>query len=191
MTKLIAIPDRFIVTDEQFEQLAIANQELKLETTSEGVLVVMPPTGGDTGRKNMSISAQLYFWNKNTLSGYTFDSSTLFVLPSGAKRSPDASWVEKSRWEALTVEQQKSFPPLCPDFVIELKSPSDSLKSLQTKMREYMDNGAKLGWLIVPDNKTIYVYEADGSTQTLSDLIVISGGNILPGFELDLKDIFD
>ncbi len=178
MTKLIAIPERFIVTDEQFEQLALANQELLLETTSEGVLVVMPPTGGNTGRKNSDITAQLYIWNKKTKLGYTFDSSTLFVLPSGAKRSPDASWIEKSRWSALTKEQQKTFPPLCPDFVIELKSPSDSLKTLQSKMKEYIDNGAKLGWLIVPDNKTIYVYKADASIQTLSDLVVISAGNI-------------
>ncbi len=191
MTRTVVIPDHFLVTHEQFEQLALANRDLKLERTRDGELIIMTPTGEETERKNAEISGQLYVWNKQAKLGLAFNSSAAFILPNGAERSPDASWVKKFRWSALTVEQQQSVIPLCPDFVIELKSPSERLKDLQAKMREYIDNGAKLGWLIVPDNKTIYIYQKDGSVEIFENLVKLSVDTFLPEFELDLKDIFD
>ncbi|WP_293354483.1 MULTISPECIES: Uma2 family endonuclease [unclassified Microcoleus] len=132
------------LTSEQFYQLCEEHPELKLERNANGELIVMPPTGGETGKRNLTAGAQLWIWNDRTELGEAFDSSTGFTLPKGADRSPDASWVEKSRWQALTPEQKDKFIPLCPDFVIEFLSPSDSLKKTQEKMQEYMDNGALL-----------------------------------------------
>ncbi len=191
MTRTVVIPDHFLVTHEQFEQLALANRDLKLERTRDGELIIMPPTGEETERKNAEISGQLYVWNKQAQLGLAFNSSAAFILPNGAERSPDASWVKKFRWSALTVEQQQSVIPLCPDFVIELKSKGDSLKDLQDKMNEYIDNGAQLGWLIVPDTKTIYIYQKDGAVEVFQNLVKVSVDTLLPGFELDLTDIFD
>ncbi|MDJ0719651.1 MAG: Uma2 family endonuclease [Prochloraceae cyanobacterium] len=191
MTTTVVIPEHFLVTHEQFEQLALANRDLKLERTRDGELIIMPPTGEETERKNAEISGQLYVWNKQAQLGLAFNSSAAFILPNGAERSPDASWVKKFRWSALTVEQQQSVIPLCPDFVIELKSKGDSLKDLQDKMNEYIDNGAQLGWLIVPDTKTIYIYQKDGAVEVFQNLVKVSVDTLLPGFELDLTDIFD
>ncbi len=137
--------------DAEFEQIVRANPEWNFEQTAAGELVIVPPTGGTAGRKNSSLTGQLDAWVEAHLSlGESFDSNTLFVLPNGAKRMPDASWVKRDRWEALTQQQQDGYVPLCPDFVVELRPPTDSLEELQTKMREYIDNGARLGWLINP-----------------------------------------
>ena len=160
-TLLIELPKTIglYVTQEQFAALAAANRDLRLERTAHGELIVNPPTGWETGERNTSLTGQLYRWyEENENLGKAFDSSTGFILPNGATRSPDASWVSQERWEALTPEQKGTFANICPDFVVELRSSSDSLKSLQAKMREYIDNGARLGWLIDPQQRRVEIY---------------------------------
>jgi Uma2 family endonuclease len=193
--RLIALnlPDQLHlnVTPAQFADLAIANGDLRLERTATGVLIVNPPTGGESGRRNLSIAGQLGCWYEvNETLGEAFDSSTGFVLPDGAHRSPDASWVAKDRWEALTQEQREGFIPLCPDFVVELRSKTDSLKKLQEKMQEYRENGAKLGWLIDPQNQRVEIYRPNQEVEILQNPETLSGESILPGFTLSLKRIF-
>ena len=144
------------VTPEQFTALAAANSDLRLERTTKGQLIVNPPAGSESGRRNLSLSGQLYRWHENNnYPGEMFDSSTGFTLPNGAIRSPDASWVCQEKWDALTSEQKKGFAPLCPDFVVELRSETDNLTTLRQKMQEYLDNGAKLGWLINPQANSV------------------------------------
>ncbi len=150
----------------------------------------MSPTGGETGRRNLNISMQLGVWNERTGLGVAFDSSTMFQLPNGAFRSPDAAWVELSRWQALTLEEREGFCPLCPDFVIELCSPSDSLKTLREKMTEYIDNGTQLGWLIDPKSKQVEIYRPESSPKVLNAPQMLSGNPVLPDFQLNLKGIF-
>lgn len=178
------------LTDDHLLQLSSLNRDLRMERTEEGELIVMPPTGGDTGSKNSEINMQLRLWAKRDATGDTFDSSTGFRLPNGAVRSPDASWVERSRLESLTAEQRKKFIPLCPDFVVELRSPSDGLVFTQNKMQEYLDNGAKLGWLIDPERRRVYVYRPDAPTQKLDAPEKLSADPVLPGFTLDLREIW-
>ncbi len=179
------------VTPEQFQTLAIANRDLRLELTATGELIVNPPTGGETGAKNCSITGQLDRWyEKNENLGEAFDSSTGFRLPNEAIRSPDAAWVSRERYQTLTPQQRKSFLPLCPDFVIELRSDSDSLVTLQTKMKEYIDNGTKLGWLIDPQNRRVEIYRSNSDVEVLENPTELSGEDILPGFVLNLKRIF-
>jgi len=176
---------------EQFYQLCQENPDLKLERTSQGELIVMPPTGGETGKRNSTLNAQLWLWNEQTQLGEAFDSSTGFTLPNKADRAPDASWVEKSRWEALTPEEREKFIPLCPDFVIELLSPSDNLKKTQEKMQEYIANGCRLGWLINRKKREIEIYRPDQEVEILTAPQTISGENVLPGFVLNLQKIWD
>ena len=179
------------VTREQFVALAAANRDLRLERTASGHLIVNPPTGSESGKRNLSISTQLGVWYEaNDALGEAFDSSTGFELPNGANRSPDASWVRKERWESLTSEQRKGFAPLCPDFVVELRSETDSLKDLREKMQEYMGNGAQLGWLIDPKNKQVEVYRAGQAVEVLENPSTLSGEEVLPGFTLTLKRIW-
>ncbi|HEY9648095.1 MAG TPA: Uma2 family endonuclease [Chroococcidiopsis sp.] len=179
------------VTSEQFASLAAANRELRLERTAAGELIVNPPTGGETGHRNLSITGQISVWfEANETLGLAFDSSTGFELPNGANRSPDASWIRRQRWEALTAEQRKGFVPLCPDFVVELRSESDRLNDLQAKMQEYLDNGAQLGWLIDPQNKRVEIYRAGQAVEVLENPSAVSGETVLPGFTLALKRIF-
>ncbi|MBE9063549.1 Uma2 family endonuclease [cf. Phormidesmis sp. LEGE 11477] len=180
------------VTDEQFEILAVTNRELRLERTAAGELIVNPPTGWETGERNFSITAQLGAWVENHYAlGKGFESSTGFKLPNGATRSPDASWVSQERWNALSTEQkQETFAPVCPDFVVELRSDSDSLKPLQEKMREYMDNEARLGWLIDPKNKRVEIYRAGEPTEVLEAPSELSGEAVLPDFVLKLHRIW-
>lgn len=179
------------VTPEQFVALAAANRDLCLERSARGELIVNPPTGGNTGYRNLSISTQLGNWfEANDTLGKAFDSSTGFELPNGANRSPDASWVSQARWEALTPEQQDSFIPLCPDFVVELRSKTDTLKDLRSKMKEYMQNGAKLGWLIDPKNKRVEIYRRDQEVEVLENPSSLSGEMVLPGFSLSLKRVW-
>lgn len=179
------------VTQEQFEALSAANRDLQLERTSEGELIVNPPTGGESGKRNFSITGQLARWyEEHEDLGEGFNSSTGFRLPNGADRSPDASWVNRERWESLTSQQRKGFIPLCPDFVIELRSESDSLSKLRAKMQEYMNNGAKLGWLINPQNRQVEIYRPDGEIEVLKNPLELSAEDILPGFILNLRRVW-
>lgn len=179
------------VTQTQFEAIALANRDLKLERSAAGDLIVNPPTGGETGHRNIKIAYFLVKWvEEQGGSGIPFDSSTGFRLPNGADRSPDASWVSSERWEALTLEMRKGFIPLCPDFVIELRSQTDSLSKLRAKMQECRDNGARLGWLIDPKGKQVEVYRAGQPKETLEDPKVLSGEPVLPGFSLDLNRVW-
>ena len=179
------------LTEEQFYQLCQENSDLKLERNAQGELIVMPPTGGETGKSNSKVNLQLGVWNEQTQLGEVFDSSTGFTLPNKADRSPDASWVEKSRWEALTAEEREKFIPLCPDFVIEILSPSDSLKKTQEKMEEYIDNGCRLGWLIRRKNPEVYIYRPGKAVEVLKSPQTLSGEDVLPGFTLNLQRIWE
>ncbi|MEG4276038.1 Uma2 family endonuclease [Microcoleus sp. MON1_C1] len=179
------------VTPEQFEALALANPDLRLERSAQGELIVNPPTGGESSSRNLSISGQLGNWcETHEHLGEGFDSSGGFILPNGAIRSPDASWVSRTRWEALTPKQRKGFVPLCPDFVVELRSASDSLSTLQTKMREYIDNGARLGWLIDPQNRQVEIYRQQAEVEILINPAELSGEDVLPGFVLNLRRVW-
>ena len=178
-----------IVTEAEFEKIAIENQDLRLERTHTGELIIMPPTGSNTGRRNSDIIAQLVIWNKNFKLGIVFDSSTGFRLPKGSTRSPDVSWVEKSRWDSLTEEEQDGYAPICPDFAVELRSPTDNLKTLQNKMLEYLDNGLLLGWLIDPISKKIEIYRKEQDKEILNNPTTISGDPVLPDFILNLSQI--
>jgi Uma2 family endonuclease len=179
------------LTSEQFYQLCEENPDLKLERSANGELIAMPPTGGETGKRNVKVTTQLDLWNEQTELGEVFDSSTGFTLPNKADRSPDASWVEKSRWSALTPEQREKFIPLCPDFVIELVSPSDSLKKSQEKMQEYMENGCRLGWLINRKKREVEIYRPGQDVEILQSPLTLSGENVLPGFVLNLQKIWN
>lgn len=178
------------LSNADFEQIVRANPEWNFEQTAKGELVVVPPTGGTSGRKNSKLTAQLENWSSSNGLGEAFDSNTLFVLPSGAKRSPDASWVRGERWEALTQQQQDGYPPLCPDFVVELRSPTDSLEELQAKMREYMDNGARLGWLLDPQGRQVDIYRQGQQVEVLQAPLTLAGVEVMPGFVLSLERIF-
>ncbi|MDB9493983.1 Uma2 family endonuclease [Spirulina major CS-329] len=179
------------VTPEQFAALAVANRELRLERTATGELIVNPPTGGQSGKRNCHITGQLSAWSiANEQLGEAFDSSTGFILPNGANRSPDASWVRRDRWDALTPAQQEGFIPLCPDFVVELRSHSDSLNTTRAKLQEYLNNGAQLGWLIDPQNQRIEIYRPGQTIETLDHPDTISGEPTLPGFSLNLQRIW-
>lgn len=177
--------------DEQFFDFCQANKELRIERTAEGEFEIMAPTGGETGRRNLALAAQLYFWAEQDGSGTSFDSSTGYKLPNGAIRSPDVSWVKKTKLAPLTREQKQRFLPLCPDFIIELRSPSDQLKTLQDKMQEYRDNGAELGWLIDPEQKRVYEYRMDSDVRVFENSQVLMGEGLLKGFELDLGKVWE
>ncbi len=177
------------LTDDAFYALCQANPEIKFERTSSGELMIVPPTGGETGRRNSELTFQLQAWNRQSQLGVAFDSSTMFQLPNGAYRSPDAAWIVLQRWEALSIQQRVAFPPICPDFVVELRSPSDSLKALQNKMQEYRDNGANLGWLISPQTQQVEIYRQGQDKAILLSPTSLSGEEVLPGFVLDLRGI--
>jgi Uma2 family endonuclease len=178
------------VTPEQFEELRIKYDELRLELTSTGELIVMTGTGSRTGARNANLTIQLGVWATKDGSGITFDSSTTFALPNGALRSPDASWVKSERWDSLTERQQEGFAPICPDFVVELRSPTDRLTPLRTKMLEYLENGASLGWLIDTFERRVYVYQPDHELLILVNPEKVSGDPLLPGFTLDLTKLW-
>ena len=190
----ITIPQGFKITTQQFEQLANAEQIARMELTKDGELVVMSPTGGTAGRRNFNLYLDLGYWNRQAKLGEAFDSSTTFTLPNGARRSPDVSWIKLERWNQLTQTQQDGFPPIAPDFVIELVSPSDlknqRYEDLQEKMQEYLDNGVKLGWLIEPAAKTVEIYRVGKEVEVLNSPQTLSGEDILTEFILDLSDIF-
>lgn len=178
------------LSDEQFYQLCANNPDTKFERNANGEIIVMPPTGGETGRRNASLIGRFIIWNEQAKLGQVFDSSTGYKLPNGANRSPDVSWIKQERWDSLTSEQREKFIPLAPDFALELMSPSDSLVDVRVKMREYIDNGVELGWLINPEAKQVEIYRLGKDVELLDSPQSISGENILSGFILDLTDIF-
>jgi Uma2 family endonuclease len=183
--------DRAIeMSDDQFYQLCRNNPELKFERNAHGELIVMPPTGGETGRRNSNLITDVTLWNRQTRLGQVFDSSTCFKLPNGADRSPDVSWIRQDRWDGLTPEQKEKFPPICPDFVIELMSPSDTLATVRAKMQEYMDNGVKLGWLLNRKDRQVEIYRPDRAVEVLQSPGSLSGETVLPGFVLNLDMIW-
>jgi Uma2 family endonuclease len=192
---ILNIPPEVGFTDEQFYQLCIANDAWRIELTTQGELIIMPPTGGESGMRNADLTTDLNLWNRQAKLGKVFDSSTEFHLPNGAYRSPDVAWVKLERWEALTQEQRRRFPPLCPDFVIELRSETDSLNKLRSKMQEYRDNGARLGWLIDPKTPLVEIYRPGVAVETINfsfdEPQQLSGEDVLPGFVLDLSIIFN
>lgn len=180
------------LTDEQFYALAVSQPDhIKLERNSNGDIIVLTPHGAETSNRNGRLLAQLFVWtDQNEDLGLAFDSDTQFKLPNGANRSPDAAWVRREAWDALSDKERQVFPPLCPDFVVELRSPSDRLKPLQDKMQEYMDNGTRLGWLINRQDRQVEIYRAGQSKQVLNFPQNLSGEDILPGFVLDLSKIW-
>ena len=178
-------------TDEELYRIDADNEDFRIETNANGDLEIMPPPFPDTSIKNIDIDAQLWIWAKKDKSGVCFESSAKFTLPNGAKRMPDATWILKDRWFALSeTERTRKFTRIAPDFVIELRSVSDRLPILQKKMREYIENGVRLGWLIDPLKKRVHIYRADKTTQILENPKSISGENVLKGFELDLTEIW-
>ncbi|WP_377475698.1 MAG: Uma2 family endonuclease [Microcoleus anatoxicus] len=175
------------ITDDQFYQLCRENPDVKFERNAKGEIIVMSPTGGETGSYNSEINADFVIWNRQTKLGICFDSSTCFKLPSGANRSPDVSWIKQERWDALTAEEKQKFPPIAPDFVLELMSPTDSLKETQDKMQEYMNNRVKLGWLINRKTRIVEIYRQGQAVEILESLAELSGEDVLPGFVLNLQ----
>ncbi len=191
MTALtLQLPQALKFTDEEFAQLVAVNKQLRLELTVEGELIIMSPTGGETGNRNFEIYIDLGIWNRQNNLGKAFDSSTGFKLPNGAIRSPDASWVRMERWDALTPQQRKKFLPLCPDFAVELVSETDDVEDTQAKMREYLANGLRLGWLINPQVKQVEIYRPHQEVEILQSPVTLSGEDILPDFILNLQPIF-
>ncbi|ACK73596.1 protein of unknown function DUF820 [Gloeothece citriformis PCC 7424] len=190
----LTIPQRFKLTPEQFDELANFNRDVNMELTAQGELMVMPPTGGTAGRKNRRLTQQLGIWTDLDGTGESFDSSTTFILPNGARRSPDCSWIKLDRWNALTPSQQDGFPPIAPDFIIELVSPSDltnqRYEDLQAKMQEYLDNEVRLGWLIDSVSKRVEIYRLGEAVEILQNPKTLKGENVLPGFVLDLEPIW-
>ena len=179
------------LTPEQFFDFCQLNPDWRIERSAEGDIIVMPPAGGETGARNIKLAAQVSLWADRDGSGVAFDSSTGFILPNGATRSPDVAWVLKSRLAQLTQQQKEKFLPLCPDFVVELRSPSDSLGLLQEKMEEYMANGARLGWLLDPVQRQVYVYRPNVTPERQDQPTHLSGEPVLPGFVLDLAPIWE
>lgn len=178
------------LTDAQFETICRRNRDLRFERTALGELVIMPPTGGETGARNASLTGQLWLWNRQARLGQAFDASTGFRLPDGSVRSPDAAWISQERWQALSPEQQKGFIPLCPDFAVELKSPTDDWGELQAKLAGDLENGLRLGWLIDPVSRQVKIYQPASPAIALDAPNTLSGGPVLPGFVLDPTEIF-
>ncbi|AOX01988.1 hypothetical protein BJP34_23430 [Moorena producens PAL-8-15-08-1] len=176
--------DNVDFTDNQFYHLCQVNPEFQIERTAKGELIIMPPVGGISGNQEADLITELTIWNRQTNMGKVFSSSTMFKLPNGGDRSPDAAWVTLDRWQALTPEQQQKFPPICPDFVIELRSRTDTLKSLQDKMKEYLNSGLQLGWLINPQNQQVEIYRPNQPVEIVGFPVNLSGEDVLPGFVL-------
>jgi Uma2 family endonuclease len=191
--------DRFLLhlrpviklTDDQLFELCQINQELGIERTAEGDLVIMPPEGGETNNRTITLVTSLTQWAGADGTGVTFGIAGGFMLPNGAMRAPDVAWVPHSRLTGLTTEQKQKFLPLCPDFVVEIRLPSDRLTTVQAKMQEYLDNGARLGWLIDAANRAVYVYRPNQPVERLDNPTTISGEPVLPGFVLDLQSIWE
>ncbi|MGA0559895.1 Uma2 family endonuclease [Larkinella sp. VNQ87] len=174
--------------DAYFFDLCQANRDLRLERDADGNIILMPPTGSETGRYNADLLIEVGIWNRKTKLGYVFDSSTCFTLPNSAVRSPDVAWIRKDRWEQLPEAKQEKFAPICPDFVLEIRSKTDSLATLKAKMEEYRDNGCQLGWLIDRIDQQLYIFRSDGSVEIRTEKsAVLSGEAVLPGFEMTIQ----
>ncbi|MBT9317181.1 Uma2 family endonuclease [Leptothoe spongobia] len=171
------------LTDEQFYQLCIDNPEMCLERTAKGILIVMSPVGGESGNREFELGLDLGIWNRQTGLGKVFSPSTIFKLPGGGDRSPDVAWIERSRWDALTAEERAKFPPIAPDFVMELRSRTDTLQTLQEKMQEYLESGVRLGWLFNPQDQQVEIYRPNQTKVIYSLPKTLTGEDILPGFE--------
>ena len=184
-------PSKLRMNNEEFFEFCQLNPELRIERTSEGDIIVMAPTGGKTGRQNAKPIARVTNWAEQDGTGQVFDSSTVFSLPKGGDRSPDVSWVRNERWNALSAREQEQFPPLCPDFVVELRSRTDSLKGLQEKMAEYIGNGAELGWLIDPRECKVHIFRSGVNPEVLENPREVSGEPMLKGFVLDVQALWD
>jgi Uma2 family endonuclease len=192
MTALTVNLDRVInLSREQFHALCAANPDVKFERNATGELIIMAPTGGETGRQNIKLATQLENWNDRTGLGVAFDSSTGFSLPNGADRSPDLAWIPLERWQSLSQTERRGFLPLCPDFVLELLSPTDSWLKTQLKMQEYMDNGAQLGWLIDPQAKRVGIYRRGQPVEIVPSPPTLSGEEVLPGFVMHLNFLWE
>ena len=178
------------ITDKHFEEICRKNRDFKIEQTAAGELILMPPTLPDSGWRNNDLSTNVTIWNRINKTGIVFDSSTYFTLQNGARRSPDVTWMKREKWENLTVTQQAKVSRIVPDFVIELRSSTDSLKTLQAKMREYIENGVQLGWLIDPKNRKVHIYRANGEVEILQNPEKLYGEDVLVGFELNVQEIF-
>lgn len=186
MNTILKLEPVIALSESQFFSLCQQNPDLKFERSYQGELIIMPPTGGETGRKNAELIADFIIWNRQSKLGIVFDSSTCFRLPKGGDRSPDVSWLKKERWDSLTPEQQRKFPPLCPDFVLELLSPSDNLSFTQAKMQEYQANGVQLGWLLNPQDQQVEIYRLGYPVEILFRPSELSGENVLPNFVLNI-----
>jgi Uma2 family endonuclease len=174
------------LSDDQFYQLCQINEDWKLEQTAKGELIIMPPVGAISGNRESDFNGYVWLWNLQTKLGKVFSSSTVFTLPNGGKRSPDVAWIANERWESLTIKEKEKFAKICPDFVIELRSRTDSLSQLQEKMQEYLNSGLRLGWLIDPQNQQVEIYRQNQSVEIVSLPTSLSGENVLPGFILEL-----
>ncbi len=179
------------LTDEQFYQLCMSNPELAIERSAKGALIFMSPVGGESGNREIEFGIDLGLWNRQAGLGKVFSSSTIFRLPGGGNRSPDAAWVESSRWESLTSEQRQKFPPIAPDFVMELRSRTDDLPTLQEKMQEYIDSGVKLSWLLNPQDQQVEIYRQGQQLEVRSLPTKLSGETVLPGFLLEVEPFED
>jgi Uma2 family endonuclease len=184
-------PSRLRMNDEEFFEFCQLNPDLRIERTSEGDIIVMAPTGGKTGRRNAKLIVAFGRWAEKDGSGQFFDSSTEFILPNGAGRAPDLSWIRNERWSALTEKQQEQFPPLCPNFVVELRSPTDRLEALNKKLEEYVANGAELGWLIDPFERKVHIFRPDADPEVLDNPHKVSGEPLLKEFSLDVQVLWD
>jgi len=188
---VLQIPSSMQMTDEQFFEFCQVNRDLRIERNKFGELVIMPPTGSETGNREGNIFGPLWVWSEQNGTGITFSSSTGFKLSTGAERSPDASWIKLERWNALSAEQQKRFAPICPDFVVELKSPSDNLQTLKEKMEEYMNEpGIQLGWLIDRKQRKVYIYRPGLPEECLDNPASVSDELVLPGFILNMSKVW-
>ncbi|MDZ8238390.1 MAG: Uma2 family endonuclease [Nostoc sp. ChiQUE01a] len=188
---VLQIPSSMQMTDEQFFEFCQVNRDLRIERNKLGELVIMPPTGSETGNREGNIFGQLWVWSEQDGTGITFSSSTGFKLSTGAERSPDGSWIKLERWNSLSPEQQQKFAPICPDFVVELKSPSDNLQTLKEKMEEYMNEpGIQLGWLIDRKQRKVYIYRPGLSEECLDNPASVSGDPILLGFILNMSKVW-
>jgi Uma2 family endonuclease len=187
MTTILNLDPITTLTRAQFYQLCQANPELQLERSPKRELIIVTPVGGESGNQEASLIARVVVWNEQTKLGVVFSSSTIFSLPGGGDRSPDVAWVQLERWQALSQEEREGFPPICPDFAIELRSRTDRLKPLQNKMQEYLASGLRLGWLINPQNKQVEIYRAGQEVEVVAMPVVLSGEEVLPGFSLEVN----
>jgi Uma2 family endonuclease len=178
------------LSEDQFFEFCQINRDVRIERNAEGELLIMSPAVTESGGQNAEVSGQLWLWAKRDGTGKAFDSSTGFTLPNGAVRAPDAAWIANERWGQISAEDRKRFARICPDFVLELRSPSDRLRDLQDKLEEYIANGARLGWLLDPETRLVHVYRPDAAVEQLDNPDTVAGDPVLPGFVLDLREVW-